>query len=110
VYATAWHNGREPGEPTGYGLRITKADRDRYFDSSWEHVVLELDGIEPTTVPLGPSFWRSCTELRSATIGSWLLESGAAPWAQGNPPGISVAPIDGQRFAARLLRRRSLQS
>lgn len=109
VYTTAWHNGGPPEETSGYGLKLTKADRDRYFDSSWEHILLELDGAETTSVSLSPSFWRSCPELRSAEIGSWLIQHGAAPWKQGSPPGIVLAPVEGNQFAARLLARRSLQ-
>ncbi|HVC70055.1 MAG TPA: hypothetical protein VNC61_07285 [Acidimicrobiales bacterium] len=109
MYATAWHNGGPPEDPAGYGLRLTKADRDRYFDSSWEEVVLEMDGAPAASIPLSPSFWRSCSELRSATIGNWLLSTDAAPWAQGRPPGIAVTPIEGNQFSARLLQRRALQ-
>jgi hypothetical protein len=108
VYATGWHNAVPSREPAGSGLRITAKDRDRYFDRTWEDEVVEFDGAEPATVSLSPSFWRSCSELRSAGVGRWLLDLDAAPWAQGHPPGVVVTLIEGSRFAARLLERRSL--
>jgi hypothetical protein len=109
VYATGWNNGHSPNDPAGYGLSLTKADRDRYFDSSWDQVFLEFVGDEPeATVPLSASFWRGCSELRSAAIGRWLLKAAAAPWSQGNPPGVVLTQASGNRFTARLLERRVL--
>jgi hypothetical protein len=108
MYATAWHNGGPPREPAGYGLKFAKVDRDRYFTADWESIVLELEGAEPTTVPLSAAFWRSCSELRSAAVGEWLLQADAAPWARGSPPGIVVAEVEGNRFSARILKRKAL--
>ncbi|MGP0031667.1 MAG: hypothetical protein ACLPVF_14315 [Acidimicrobiales bacterium] len=108
MYATAWHNGGAPREPAGYGLKFAKVDRDRYFESDWEHIVLELEDAEPATIPLSAAFWRNCSELRSAEVGQWLLAAEAAPWARGSPPGIVVAELEGNRFSARILKRRTL--
>ena len=107
--ATGWHNGVEPDLADGYGLRLTKDDRDRHFKPEWDDVVLELEGAEPATVTLMPSFWRTCTELRSAAIGQWFLDAGVAPWAKGNPPGVIVTPLEDNRFAARVLVRKVLR-
>lgn len=104
--ATAWHNGGHPTEAAGYGIKFTEQDRDRYFRPEWKEVVLELDD-SLARVALSNSFWRSCSELRSAEIGRWLLASKAAPWPRGTPPGIVVHPVEGNRFSARLLTRRS---
>jgi hypothetical protein len=85
-------------------------DRDQAFDSEWSEIVLELEGAEPVTLPLSPSFWRSCTELRSAAVGEWLLAAEAAPWLRGSPPGVVVTAIEGNRFSARILKRKTLGS
>jgi hypothetical protein len=107
VYATGWHNGHPSHEAAGYGLKLTKADRDRYFDRTWQEVELQFVSDQSvTTVQLNPSFWGGCTELRSATIGQWLLTAGAAPWSQGNPPGVVVTHVEDNRFTARLIERR----
>jgi hypothetical protein len=110
MYATGWHNGSEPGDPAGYGLKISAADRDRYFDRTWTSVMVDLGTNSTIEVPLSPSFWRSCTELRSADIGKWLLETNAAPWIRSSPPGIVLTPSEENRFTARLLVRRTLHS
>ena len=107
MLATAWHSGGSTHEPGGYGIRFSADDRDRYFNG-FDDVVLELDGAGPVTIQLSPSFWRKCSELRSAEIGRWLIASEVAPWAKGNPPGIVVTPIDRNRFVARVHVRRSL--
>lgn len=108
MHATAWHNGGESTGPAGYGIRFDAADRDRHFAKEWDEVVLELEGGTQATVNLSPSFWRVCSELRSAEVGRWLLDRGAAPWQRGNPPTMVVTPIAGNRFSARLLKRHVL--
>jgi hypothetical protein len=106
MFATGSHNGTTPQEATGYGLKFSKEDRDRYFNPEWESMVLEFDGGGTAEIPLAPSFWKSSLEVRSPAIGEWLLKSEAAPWAKQTPPGIVVTPIEGSRFSARLLKRR----
>ena len=108
MHATAWHNGGSPADAAGYGIKFTEADRDRYFAKEWDDVMLELDGGNTTAVALSPSFWRSCSELRSAEIGRWLLDRRVAPWLRGNPPSMVVTPLDGNRFSARLLKQHVL--
>src|SRR5688500_7342304 len=107
MHATGWHNGGPDYEAAGYGLKFTAADRDREFNRDCAEIVLEL-GDQAATVALSPSFWRSCPELRSADIGRWLLDIGAAPWRRSSPPGFVVNHVDGNRFTVRLLERRSL--
>jgi len=103
--AVGWHNGGPPTEPSGYGLKVTPAERDRAFDKTWDEVVVDLDGGEEMRVALTPSFWRRCSELRSAEIGRWLLGQGAAPWPKSSPPGIALRQVEGNRFTARVLKR-----
>lgn len=108
VRASAWHNGGPRDEPAGYGIKLTASDRDRYFRADWEGVVVDLKGGEAALVKLTPSFWRTCSELRSAAIGRWLLDQHAAPWPASNPPGILVRHLAENRFSARVLVRRAL--
>ena len=110
MYATGWHNGSRPEEPDGYGLRLAPRDRDKYFEREWNEVVIALEAGPEVTIALSPSFWRSCSELRSPEVGQWLLASQAAPWRQGSPPGVALAPMDGNRFSARILQRKQLRT
>lgn len=110
VRATAWHNGTAPEEANGYGVRLTPKDRDKYFQQDWSTVLLELDGGGEAEVELSPSFWRSCSELRSPSIGQWLLDQGAAPWPARSAPGLVVTPTGDNRFAVRVLKLRTLGS
>ena len=102
MMASGWHGGGDPHSPAGYGIKFTADDRDRYFERSWDSVVVDLDGAGPTAINLSDSFWRRCSEVRSADVGRWLLASGAAPWPKQNPAKIVVTPVDGNRFAARI--------
>jgi hypothetical protein len=98
--ATAWNNGSHSATGAGYGLRISRQDRDRFFDPQWQEVVFDLGGEAEATTALSESFWRSCSELRSADIGRWLLRHDLAPWPRGRPPVVTVTHIEGNRFLA----------
>jgi hypothetical protein len=98
MQAIGWSNGQARSTGAGYGLRISAADRDHWFERSWTHVVITLEGNGILTVPLSASFWRSCTELRSAEIGRWLLSRRLAPWPKGKPPTLMLRPINSNRF------------
>ena len=103
---TGWRAGSgSPDDPAGYGIRISAADRDRNFDRDWESVTLELDDGRAIEIGLSESFWRSCSELRSADVGRWLIAAGVAPWQAGDPPHIAVRAIEAGRFSARVMAR-----
>lgn len=99
MIVTGWKIG-QPNNKTGagYGIRISKKDRDRYFKKSWDSVEIEFEGGDVITVSLSDSFWKDCTELRSSKIGKWMLEKGFAPWQKGKPPKIELIPVGERRF------------
>jgi hypothetical protein len=96
--ATGWSNGQARSSGAGYGLRISAGDRDQWFSRSWSHVVIDLDDGSQATVRLSASFWVSCTELRSAVIGRWLVDEGLAPWPRREPPSLTLRPLANNRF------------
>lgn len=73
MWVRAWSNGRPVASGAGYGLKVSRADRDHRFKSSWRSVRLLFQDGECVSVPISASFWRDCTELRSSAIGRWLL-------------------------------------
>jgi hypothetical protein len=99
--ATAWSNGSPSSSGAGYGLKISREDRDRFFDRSWKEIFLQLPGQSSFAVPVSESFWRSCTELRSASIGQWLILNNLAPWPRGEPPVLSLLRIGDYTFSVR---------
>jgi len=108
MLATGWHNGGQPDEPGGYGIKLLPRDRDKYFEREWDEVVVALDGGDSVAISLSKSFWRTSTELRSPEVGRWLLDQGAAPWHKGSAPSVVVTPVEDNRFSARVLKRRGL--
>ena len=99
MVVTGWNDGSPDNETgSGYGLRLSWQDRDRYFQREWPSVTVELGGEGPAEVRLAPSFWRRCTELRGAAIGEWLLHHGFAPWPKGHPPRLRLKSVGGRRF------------
>jgi hypothetical protein len=103
IRVKAWSNGRPLPTGAGYGLRLSDRDRDKYFDPGWAEVIIDLDHGEKVPVSLSDSFWRSCSELRSAAIGRWLLLNGLAPWSRGRPPTVLLSKVDDNRFNLRRL-------
>jgi hypothetical protein len=102
VQASGWHNGSPRHSGAGYGIRISKADRDRYFVHGWDKVELHFPSGEGVEVSLTKSFWKPktpCAELRSAAVGRWLIEQGTAPWPKGSPPQLTLAPHGPKCFA-----------
>jgi hypothetical protein len=99
MIVVGWNNG-SPNNRTGagYGIRIAHEDRDAHFQNGWPSVVIELEGENEVEVSLSTSFWRGCTELRSAQIGRWLLRQGLAPWPTSNPPHLKLEPIGDRKF------------
>ena len=95
---TAWSNGSASSSGAGYGLRLTSADRDTYFDRGWEHVDVDLGVHGRAAIPLSGSFWARCTELRSASVGRWLLAHRLAPWPKGSPPTLELLHLGGNAF------------
>ncbi|GAA1506577.1 hypothetical protein GCM10009677_43870 [Sphaerisporangium rubeum] len=99
---TGWNNGSHHPNGSGYGLRISKADRDRLFNPSWRIVILKLEGDQVVILPIAPFFWRGCTELRSRDIGQWLIKQGLAPWPKGKPPALTIEQVEANQFAVSL--------
>lgn len=99
--AVGWSNGQPLPTGAGYGVRLSGHDRDEHFDPGWHEVIVDLDHGEVARVSLSKSFWRSCSELRSAAIGRWLLQQRLAPWPRGEPPAMMLHHIVGNRFELR---------
>ena len=102
MIVTAWNNGEHHESGSGYGLRVDKRDRDRYFRREWGSVVLHLQGrAEPVIANIDKnSFWSSeCRELISREIGQWLRVNNMAPWHTDHPPKLIMEPTGANEFA-----------
>lgn len=101
---TAWNNGSRSASGAGYGLEVTKKDRDIYFKREWQHILLSLlDNSAPIKVNIDKdSFWNdTCRELIAKEIGMWLLSEKHAPWTKGCPPKFELAHTNSNSFAIR---------
>lgn len=97
----AWNNGAHNRNGSGYGLKVSIADRDEFFKPEWKTILLELPGVDqPVEINIDkPSFWNeTCRELISVEIGKWLRRNGLAPWPMGNPPFLVLEPVAENRF------------
>jgi hypothetical protein len=98
VRVKAWSNGSARPSGAGYGLRVSLSDRDEFFDERWDSVEVDLGEYGRAAVPLSASFWGTCTELRSAAIGRWLIGHHLAPWRRGTPPTVELEHVTGNVF------------
>jgi uncharacterized membrane protein YkvA (DUF1232 family) len=94
-----WDNGN-PDDKTGagYGLILSKEDRDSNFKKSWESISIDLEGSESIEVNLSESFWQDCIELRSSIIGKYLISRGLALWGKNQPPRLTLEPLGAKKF------------
>ena len=98
--ATAWNNGNT-SQPGGYGIKVSRLDRDRYFCRCWRYVCIELPDGDAVQVGVSWCFWRKCISLRHRCIGAWLMAGGkGAPW-HGKPPTFELVPKGAGRFVLR---------
>lgn len=91
---TAWTNGDK-----GFGFKISVEDRDKYFSKEIHSVDLQLpqNGTYQivTCNTNKPTFWnKTCKELISSKIGTWLKDNNYFPWPDGNPPKFEVEKVN----------------
>lgn len=98
MIVTAWSNGSLSA--SGYGLRLSKSDRDAFFRREVGTVFVALpDGSEVLAIGVrSASFWKDCPELRSSGIGRWLRRRGTAPWPKRKPPKLRLIREAERRF------------
>lgn len=105
--ATAWNNGEWHASGAGYGLKVSVADRDRFFQKKRRSVNLHLvteSGLTDVEVNCAKdSFWNgTCRELVSRDIGRWFIGLGLAPWPRNRPPRFDVSSIEPGIFRVQL--------
>ncbi len=98
MIVTGWCNGSKKNSGAGYGIRLRRIDRDKYFDGRWRFVQILIVGGRTIRVNLSASFWSNCIELRSKYIGSWMICNNHAPWARNVPPNYKFVKIKGNMF------------
>ena len=97
VITSPWTNGSQNHKTgSGFGVKIPKGAMDM-FQPKWTRVSIELGETE-VDVPITPSFWRKCHELRSKDIGVWLIDNGLNKWPSRMPPDIELTHLGGNRF------------
>lgn len=64
--ATVWNNGS-----LGWGIRVSKKNRQQYFSKDQDIISVRIDGIN-YAFELTPSFWRNCCEFRGKSIKNWV--------------------------------------
>ncbi len=90
MIASAWRGGRG----SVYGLRILGDGRWLYFRQEWSSVKLIFpDAPEAVEVPITPSFWEGCPELRSPHIRAFFTRNGLIPWPADRPPHFALEPL-----------------
>jgi len=86
---------------SGYGLKISVQDRDKFFKKSYKQAVLHLEGqSQPIEINIDkPSFWDgNCRELVSKEIGQWLIKNKLSDWEIGQPPRLNMIFLGENNF------------
>lgn len=81
-----WNDGSHSDSGYGYGVRIKRTDRNKFFDRDWNNVIIHIGKLENSVeIPILDTFWTTCNELRSAKIGKYLIENKLNIWEKGKP-------------------------
>lgn len=90
---TAWKSGKFNGrQAVVFGVRVGREFAERFFPKDWNVVFVEIEG-DTIPVKLTKTFWKTCPELRSYAIGTWMISKGLAPWPEGRPPEMRLTPM-----------------
>ncbi|KHO48065.1 MAG: hypothetical protein QT00_C0001G0077 [archaeon GW2011_AR5] len=97
IQVTGWRNGTPKPSGAGYGIRIRRKDREKYFKHVGSFINVQTDK-ELIKVSVSHSFWKNCNELRNSKIGRWMIENKLAPWEKNKPPSMTLRTICKGRF------------
>lgn len=99
MIVAGWNNG-SPNNITGggYGIRVTRKDRDKYFKREWRSAIVKIGEGNIAEINLSDSFWKNCIEIRNKRIGKWMLDNRLAPWRKGSPPKFNLERMDDKKF------------
>jgi len=98
----AWNNGSYSKTGGGYGISIYKADRAKYFNKSWESVVISIED-RSIEIKLLDTFWTTCNELRGKEIGEYLIKYGLGTWAKGKPYELELKNVSNNKFVLKVI-------
>lgn len=96
IVVTAWNNGQQNPNGTGYGIRVGK--RNRHLFNELVNFNLSIEEGEYFSVNITNGFWNQCPEFRSTEIGIWFRNNNLAPWTHGNPPSFYLTKLNENHF------------
>ena len=100
----AWNGGNNRA---GYGIRIYRRDREQYFREEWKDIQIRIAGGHEFICSLAPSFWGTCSEIRSIAFRELFAEMGCIKktrtgweriWKKRKPPKFYLTPTSGRHF------------
>lgn len=94
-----WNNGKYNNSGAGYGIRISKPDRGKFFNKSWKYIKIDCGNSKNSQqILITDTFWTTCLELRSEMIGKYLIDNGLGIWERGKPHRLLLLPQDNNKF------------
>lgn len=94
-----WNNSSYNDSGAGYGVKISKSDRAKFFDTSWRKVIVHIGKFENSKdLPINDTFWTTCSELRSKKIGAYLIANGLDKWENRKPHKLILFHLNDNHF------------
>lgn len=97
MFVKTWSNRNVLKSGTGYGIRIGRANALKFFNQEWTEAILEVEDKQ-VIISLNPTFWTTCSELRSKYIGQFLIKKGLDTWDKGSPNRLILLPLEENYF------------
>lgn len=99
MFVNTWNNGSYKESSTGYGVKISTTNREKFFDKSWKSVVVSISNPKNSIeIAIKDTFWTTCSELRSERIGKYIIENRLGKWEKGKPNKLLLFPQNDNRF------------
>ena len=101
IIVKTWSNGKANEKTgSGYGLRIGKKNRDKYFSDNLEYsLILDNKRIK---VNITPGFYKECPEIRDKKIGMFLINNNLHKWKSRSPHLLNMIKLDDKTFGIKL--------
>lgn len=97
IIVKTWSNGKANEKTgSGYGLRIGKKNRDKYFSDNVEYSLI-IDN-KKIKINITPGFYKECPEIRDKKIGMFLIKNKLHKWKSGNTNSLNMIKVDDKTF------------
>ena len=101
IIVKTWSNGKANEKTgSGYGLRIGKNNRDKYFSDNVKYFLIINN--KKIKMNITPGFYKECPEIRDKEIGMFLVNNNLHKWKKRSTHPLNMIKVDDETFELKL--------